>query len=208
MFIIYGTKGVASDVGMSHFACPGCAGVERTLIRKSVRRYFTLFFIPLIPLDRLGEYLECGHCGGQYDERVLTEHPAVSEERNQAAFIEHLKRISVYTALADGQVNPAETDMIRAIYRDRSGVTLSQSDVEQELNLARLGRRGLSNYPRLFKGELDDDARYEVIQTILAVANADGPLGDEERRFLGEVAQEMGLSQADLSQIIAGGPVH
>ena len=52
--IIFGTRGVTFTPEKGEFFCPGCCA-ERSFARKSVRRFFTLYFIPLVPLDKLGE---------------------------------------------------------------------------------------------------------------------------------------------------------
>ena len=56
-FIIFGTRGVTSKKDRGQFQCPQCgSGCE--YVHKSVRRFFTLYFIPVIPLDHLGEIAE------------------------------------------------------------------------------------------------------------------------------------------------------
>ena len=52
------------------FFCPQC-GPGSTFKWRRIRRFFTLYFIPLIPLDKLGEYIECQGCNGTYDIQVL-----------------------------------------------------------------------------------------------------------------------------------------
>src|SRR5690606_15809172 len=52
------------------FFCPSCGG-DRTGDRKSARRWFTFFWIPLIPLKVIGEFVQCQTCGGQCSPAVL-----------------------------------------------------------------------------------------------------------------------------------------
>ncbi len=65
MFIIFGTKSLGRTIQTGHFACRQCR-VERVYQLKKYRRYFSLFFIPIIPLDNLGEYLICTGCHTHY----------------------------------------------------------------------------------------------------------------------------------------------
>lgn len=74
LLIIFGTKGVTSTVGSGPFWCPSC-NMQQYYQHKKVRRYFTLYWIPLIPLDTLGEYIECGTCGGTFQQQVLSYNP-------------------------------------------------------------------------------------------------------------------------------------
>jgi len=69
--IIFGTKGITSIQKQGTFHCPAC-GAGANYTQKEVRRYFTLFFIPLIPLHKAGEYVECQRCGGSFKPEVLT----------------------------------------------------------------------------------------------------------------------------------------
>lgn len=193
MFIIYGTKGVTSAVESGEFDCPGCGGLKRPYVRNEVRRYFTVFFVPLIPLGKAGEYIECGNCGGQFDERVLIEFPEEVVANTRAEFLEHVKRLMVIAATADGPANDAEVAAIRATYQEISGEPLSKADVDRELYLARLAKGGLAPYPRQFAGRLDDGQKEAVMRAVVSVASADGPIGEAERTLIEEVAAEMGV---------------
>ena len=68
--IIWGTKGLTTRKGEGQFVCPAC-GSERRYLHKQVRRFFTLYFIPLIPLGIVGTYVECQGCSGTFDDVVL-----------------------------------------------------------------------------------------------------------------------------------------
>ena len=68
--IIFGTKGVTSCVTTGSFGCPTCAQ-ERPFQHMRVRRFFTLYWIPLIPLDVVGEYIECLFCHMKFKQSVL-----------------------------------------------------------------------------------------------------------------------------------------
>jgi zinc ribbon protein len=70
--IIYGHHQRKTDVATGEFDCPQCQ-TQRTFKHKRVDRYFTLFFIPLFPIGRLGEYVECQTCLRTYRTDVLNE---------------------------------------------------------------------------------------------------------------------------------------
>ena len=81
--VIYGTRGITSRVGAGRFNCPRCG--ESPYAHSVVRRWFTLFFIPLIPLNVAGDYVECQRCFGTYGARVLTYDPAAEAAPAPAA---------------------------------------------------------------------------------------------------------------------------
>lgn len=59
--LIYGYRNKEIEKGTGMFDCPQCRE-QRVYKRKHLVRYFTLFFIPLFPLGKVGEYLECQTC--------------------------------------------------------------------------------------------------------------------------------------------------
>ena len=75
--IIWGWKTRLQRLGAGTFSCPAC-DASRTCEQVAARRWFTLFFIPLVPLQRLGSFVRCSTCASTFD-------PAVLEQRG----IEH-----------------------------------------------------------------------------------------------------------------------
>jgi hypothetical protein len=68
--IIFGTSVRKKTVGNGEFFCPRC-GTKRSFERKAAKRYFTLYFIPLIPIGDAGEYMECTTCHMLFEPAVL-----------------------------------------------------------------------------------------------------------------------------------------
>lgn len=79
--IIWGWTTREKRLGDGDFFCPQC-GKEREYDHKALKRYFTLYFIPLIPLETVLEYVQCDRCGGQFEPEVLDLDP---EELREAA---------------------------------------------------------------------------------------------------------------------------
>ncbi|MFT4601809.1 MAG: putative tellurite resistance protein B-like protein [Arenicella sp.] len=82
-FIIFGTRGIRSTVKAGTFFCPQCVS-EKNYKHKKVTKFFTLYFIPLIPLGNKGEYIECQTCRNTYVERVLEMRPTLDVTEKQA----------------------------------------------------------------------------------------------------------------------------
>lgn len=70
-----GTRPRYKTVGKGKFFCPHCQR-ERNYERKAGKQYFTLYFIPLIPMGDATEFIECTHCGKSYNADVLDFKPA------------------------------------------------------------------------------------------------------------------------------------
>ena len=80
--IIFGTKAKTKAIGKGKFNCPHCQR-EREYERKKAKRYFSLYFIPLIPMDDIGEFIECQTCHRSFALEVLDYRP--SKPQNDTA---------------------------------------------------------------------------------------------------------------------------
>ena len=68
--IIFGTRNRMKTVGTGEFYCPRCQ-TQRAYERKHAKRYFALYFVPLIPMGDLGEFVECQSCHQAFNVDVL-----------------------------------------------------------------------------------------------------------------------------------------
>ena len=64
--IIIGSMELKFTKSTGTFCCPQCEQ-ERTYRLRTRREFLTVYFIPLIPLQSLGEFLECTTCRGTFD---------------------------------------------------------------------------------------------------------------------------------------------
>lgn len=69
MFIVWGSKGRVRTAGRGEFFCPGCREA-REFERKVAARWFTLYFVPIVQLEKLGSWIVCARCGGEFDQAV------------------------------------------------------------------------------------------------------------------------------------------
>ena len=71
MLLIWGLRVFYHTVGQGTFHCRTCGG-DRQYRRRAGRRFFTLFFIPVIPLNKTGEHVQCLTCKTRYVTDVLS----------------------------------------------------------------------------------------------------------------------------------------
>jgi uncharacterized tellurite resistance protein B-like protein len=201
--IIFGTRGVTWTKESGDFVCPGCGGSPQRYKRKTVRRFFTLYFIPLIPLDKVGEYIQCERCGGTFNDRVLSYNPAAERAKVQSDFHDYVRRMTVLAALADGQVDSKEIDAVRHVYQNLTGTVLGDSDIQQELNQVRQSGVDQADQALAFGGDLNDHGKELVIKAVLTVVSADGQIGPEEHEFVEDLATAIKMTPAHLRGILA-----
>src|SRR4051812_35418195 len=72
--IIYGTRTIYSTSARGGFHCPRCQ-MQRQFAHRAGRRWFTLYFIPIIPLWSAGAYIQCSSCGGEFAEEAQHNQP-------------------------------------------------------------------------------------------------------------------------------------
>ncbi|UOB19331.1 TerB family tellurite resistance protein [Abyssalbus ytuae] len=115
MFIIFGTRGLKHTVKEGdtlYNSCPNCQ--QGNLVSKLYRRWFTLFFIPVIPLDVIDRFYECDKCSGAYNENVksVLQHSKedMEKEQQEAQRVYAIALIATMThmSIIDGEFAPEE----------------------------------------------------------------------------------------------------
>lgn len=206
-FVIFGTKGVTRTADRGRFFCPRC-GSEQDYEHKRVRRFFTLFFIPLIPLDRVGEYVECESCKGTFEPRVLSFDPGEELRSVEAEFQKATRELLVLMLLADGRIESSEVRMICDIYPRVTGTEITEDAVQGEVFRLSDLEPDVPTLMAPYRGVLNDEGREAVVKAALLVALADGEMDRSEARLLDQVAEALGMTSAHyegvLSSVMAG----
>lgn len=200
--IIFGTRGVTYGSEGGQFFCPGCEGKESYLHRK-VRRFFTLYFIPLIPLDMIGEYIECQSCTGTYKLSILDFDPQKAADAEEAEFHKAMRRVLVLMMLADGVVEESELEAIQTILGKLEDRVVTRQEVEAEVTRAQAEKSSIETYCKSMAGYLNDSGREMVVKAAILVAGADGKFDDSERDALASIATALNMSRAHFSGIVA-----
>jgi hypothetical protein len=68
--IIFGTRIRHTTLSSGQFYCPNCKAQRNYELRRA-RNYFALYFIPIIPMNIVGEYVTCQTCGTNFKPDVL-----------------------------------------------------------------------------------------------------------------------------------------
>ncbi len=200
-FIIWGTRGITSTSHSGEFYCPQC-NRERSYDQKGVRRFFTIFFIPIIPLDKLGEYVECRNCRTSFNPRVLDFNPKKNQEKFEAEFHIAIKRTLVLMALADGVIDDTEIEMIQSVYLKMTQIELSTDEVKIEIERAKTDGRGVEQFLSKMSGTLNSSGQELVLQSAVFIAGADGVFQEEEIALLESIGKSLGMTPAHISGVL------
>ncbi len=71
MIIIFGNKVRYKTLATGQFYCPQCKA-KRDYELRQARNWFSIYFIPIFPLNQLGEVVTCLTCGTNFPREVLS----------------------------------------------------------------------------------------------------------------------------------------
>ena len=208
--IIFGTRGITTSPQRGTFCCPSC-GPDSEFRQRRIRRFFTLYFIPLIPLDKLGEYIECQSCRGTYDLQVLEFDPQQAAIEMEATYHTGMRKVMIAMLLADGEVDASEIGTIQQIYRELSGRDLSTDQIHSEIGELQQAGTQIEAIVGGLAGMLNDVGKEKVVEAAYLVAASDGEFHESEQVLLFKMGEALGLSKSHfsgiMSTLMAGGHI-
>ncbi len=196
--IIFGTRSMESVRSTGTFNCPRC-GRLKPYRHKSVNRWFTLYFIPVIPMGSAGTYVQCGACGATYGEAVLSYDP---EAETRQLYLK-LRGLLMLVAMADG--TPPDADELRAIgaaYEEATGTPLPADIIESDMRNASTSNIQLALFARQLGQQLNYQGKAMFMKAAFRVLCAKGPPRQDASAVIAEITQAMQLNAAHVKQIL------
>lgn len=202
MLIIFGTRGRSHTIGSGQFYCPREGG-DRRYEHKEARRWFTLFFIPLIPLDRLGDYVECTSCQSTYYASVLE---APTGASIQDVMTQAIRYVAVSLTLADGHIDPEERRVATEVVRQFANVEYNEANLDDDLNS--LDPTMLVDNLEELGGILNDHGKEAVVSAAMRLAASDGSIDAAEVSVVEEVGAALSMTRAHVRGVIETASQH
>jgi hypothetical protein len=199
MFLIFGTKGRWSkhqhDTG--EFFCPTCGG-DRQWVRCVLRRWFSLFFIPIFPIGKpVVSAVQCTTCGTRFDEAALAQPTA----NVLTAELQGTMRIAAAEVVraAGSATGPAAVDAVR-----RLGLSVYDSGSLAH-DVSTLDPATLEPHLSYLGGAMSLQGREQLLTSLTDVARSggDAALG-AARPVLERVGRGLGMSPAHVAGVLAG----
>jgi len=199
VLVIFGIRVLYRVVGRGLLHCQRCGG-DRPYRHRAGRHWLTLFFIPVIPLTKAGEHVQCTECGTCYRMGVL-DLPTVAQ---------------MQAALPAG-MTAAATTMLRAgdpgssLARRRAISAIREAGLEgydddaltADLALAAEGIEDEQAPLASLAVQLALPAAEWFLADVVRIGLADGPLTAAERRAAAEVAARLGMTPAHARGVIS-----
>jgi len=202
IMIIFGTTGITFTMEQGQFLCPQCASTEN-FKHKKVTRFFTLYFIPLIPMGRLGDYVECQACKGTFVSRVLEYNPDEQQNEFQSVYEQAMRHCMVMIMLADGEIDENEMLAVQKIINKFGHNDMSLEELEIYVNGVQSNPEPVNTYLKKVTPSLNEHGKEMIVKCALAVASADGNIDNSEIEVINQMAKTMEMSTTHLKGIIS-----
>ena len=197
--IIWGTRGLTSTIEEGAFHCPRC-GPDKPFRIVAVNRWFTLYFIPIIPCGEAGRYLECRGCAGTFDQAAKNHDPTAEQARFRSVLGAAMLRAMVALAKADGRTDHRELEVIANVLTQISGEAFEIEDIRVAIDDG--DEEPLESVLKQLSSSLTVDGKVMVIQGLSMVAKADGDVAEGELEVLYQSGTSLGLRRGDIQKII------
>jgi hypothetical protein len=197
LLIFFGLRVIYRTIGQGTFHCARCGG-DREYRHRAGRRWFTLFFFPVIPLNRAGEHVRCAECRTRYRMDVLSL-PTTAEM--QEALPAGMRTAAVAMLYAGGGGSaPARRRAIDAAH-EAGLADYGDGALDADLSMAMAGQDLAGPLNRLAV-QLAIPAREWFLAEVVRIGLSDGPLSEEERHVARQIAAQLGMTPAQARGVI------
>lgn len=209
MFIIFGMTGLKSKVKNEPAiiaSCPNCSG---DLHLKKHTRWFTLFFIPIFPINSLESFYECNNCNSAYAQKIksiLTEATESREydlQKAQLLYANALIAAMTHMAIIDNDFAPEEE---REINDTISKYPQFEKELIGTMNLVKENGNNdnyVFNLLNQVRNELSSEAILNLVAQAAVVLLADGKIEKEEETLMKEYLIACGIPKDFYKTLLA-----
>jgi hypothetical protein len=198
--IIYGSRTMTSTRGQGDFFCPLCKR-QRGFSHVSNTRWFTLYFIPIFPIYKQGEYVQCNSCGEGFAMEVLSMpaesfQPAAAPAVVQAG-MEDMRRSMLLVLMHAQRTSPPDLLQLRDWCHSLGLTTTTDQVLQQELAMAAQAQMTFAGFaPGRLSALSPDERKAFVLAAKQLLCGAMRP-GQREGELLQHVAYVLNVPPRD-----------
>lgn len=196
MLLIFGFRVRFTPTGSVEFFCPQCGG-DRHANLVTARRWFTLFFLPVIPLKVVGEYVQCATCNTHFKPNVL--------ERPTTAGLSQVlsNAVRVLTVMVVGGGDRHDPAMRSAAIRNVQAVVADYDDTILSSDLAVVDPSQAEQYVHPLADGLEVSGKERFVADLIRVALAGGTITPNQRWLLDSTGRGIGLTPVHVTGIVS-----
>lgn len=199
MFIIFGTTGLKTKVKDEQpliNSCPNCSG---DLLFKKYTRWFTLFFIPVFPINTMDRFYECNNCNSAYAQKIKSILAETTETREHALqkaqnlYANALIAAMTHMAIIDNDFAPEEE---REINNTIKKFPQFEKELIGTMNLVKENGNNdnyVFNLLNQVRNEMSSEAILNLVAQATVVLLADGKIEKEEEVLMKEYLIACGI---------------
>ena len=206
--IIFGWRSRASTKSEGSFHCPVCR--KDSIYKHKLLRYWaTLYFLPLFPVDTIGECIDCQECGSRFNTDVLTHNhkyqkqAAIEEAQNNltAAIFVVVKNIMVKIASMGGSITQSEITCITEVLSKITRENITTAQVNKFIAEMKPEKISISEYATQIQEHIKNLDKEQILKAAIKVANASGEVSEEKREVLYKLADDLRLPSEYIKDI-------
>lgn len=199
MLLIFGFRIRFRTIATVAFFCPRCGG-DRQGERRTARRWFTLFWVPLVPLNQVGEVVVCSTCHTRFE-------PDVADQPTTAALSEILgNAVRVLSAMvvrtSEGEGDGAEAALRAAAVANVRKVDATYDDATLASDVAAVDPAVAGSYVTPLGAGLQVAGKERFLGDLVRVALAGGTLTADQRRVIDLAGRGLDLTPAHITGIV------
>ena len=194
--LIWGTTHLKSIEDEGVFFCPQCQ-VEMPYVRKKLTEYFTLYFIPLIPMGARGFVVECKECRGTFAEESLSYDPDAERISNQAAVF----RILIAFMVQFKKMSVDHVEACQIAYSRLLDQEVPVEIVEKELHMAMQPGSSPATFIQSEGPTFSTEAKLQMLASAKRIVLAESVDEEHVRMIMSQFTEMIGLPPEDFEQI-------
>ncbi len=195
MLIIFGLRIRFRTIEVIQFFCPRCGGDRQGALR-AARRWFTVFWVPLVPLKEVGRVVECGTCQSRFE-------PAVADQPTTADLSEVLRNaVRVLTAMIVRTGEADDAAMRAAAVAEVRAASDGYDDGLLASDVAGVDPSQAEQYVGPLATGLQVAGKERLLGDLVRVALAGGTVTTDQRRVLDLAGRGLGLTPAHVTGIV------
>jgi hypothetical protein len=197
MLLIWGWRSLLKVLGVGEFRCPDCQA-DRSYQLVRPRRWFTMFFIPVIPLKWGEPFVRCSVCTSGFSEDILS-----VPTNKQFGYLIALGARSMYaTAIAAG-LGHSEQMIDQAVASLAPYVDNSYNEANLIADVEAFKGHELIEYLAPLAAGMELQGREALLSGLVAYAYAAEDPSPGVGQVLSEAAAALQLTSAHLAGIVA-----
>ena len=196
--ILVGTMDWPKTLEIGDFFCPECDRSQK-FRRRASRPFLTVYFIPVVPIGGLQEYVECQTCKTNFEPIILGD-PTPEAERS---YERDMIKVAALTIIEDDRVTETEIRMALAALRLLGQIEVSRDELGEACSEMRSRQLRLNGFLWTARQRMIPEERARVIELIFLISSAEGKISPRRLQSLVQCHAVLELTPDQFQQCIA-----